>query len=86
MAWARRLGLPCRVPEGGSYLFVDLSGHLAPGQGAVAVLERLAEHGILLAPGDAFGKAWAAWARLCYTAVPRARLDAGLARLDAILG
>ncbi len=81
-----RLELPCRVPEGGSYVFVDLAPRLRPGETPLALLERLAEAGILLAPGEAFGAASASYARLCYTALPRARLEAGLARMAAVLG
>jgi aspartate/methionine/tyrosine aminotransferase len=84
-ATVARLPVPCGVPEGGSYVFLDLERYLAPGEQAVDLLERLAAEGILLAPGDAFGKAFACWARLCYTAVPRERLLAGLDKLAAIL-
>lgn len=85
VAALERLGLPHAAPEGGSYVFVNLGRHLAAGERAVDVLERLAGQGILLAPGDAFGHAYASWARLCYTAVPRPRLREGLVRMAALL-
>jgi N-succinyldiaminopimelate aminotransferase len=76
-------GVPCHLPDGGSYVFCRLA---AEGQSALPVLEELAAGGVLLAPGDAFGPSYAAWARLCFTALPPAELDAGLAALAAILG
>lgn len=80
-----RVGLPCAAPEGGSYLFVNLERYVRAGETAIAVLQRLAAEGILLAPGDAFGRTYSTWARLCYTAVPRGRLEAGLDRMAAVL-
>jgi N-succinyldiaminopimelate aminotransferase len=80
-----RLTMPHHAPEGASYVFVDLSQWLAPGEEATSVLEKLAGEGILLAPGYAFGKAYTAWARLCYTAMPRPKLAAGLDKLGRCL-
>lgn len=81
------LRLPIAAPGGGSYVFLDLAPFLAPGETtALPVLERLAAEGILLAPGEAFSRAHATWARLCYTAVPKARLVAGLERVNQVLG
>jgi N-succinyldiaminopimelate aminotransferase len=78
-----RLGVAPHRPEGGSYVFCDLSRHCR--DNALEVLEKLAGEGILLAPGDAFGRDFARWARFCYTAVSRARLAAGLARMAEVL-
>jgi aspartate/methionine/tyrosine aminotransferase len=77
VAMLKRAGVHHHVPEGGSYVFLSL--------GSFAALERLAEAGLLLAPGDAFGRDYAGWARLCYTAVPRERLEEGLARMELVL-
>jgi aspartate/methionine/tyrosine aminotransferase len=83
----RRLeGHAFAVPEGGSYVFLDLSRYLEQAETAVDILERLAGEGILLAPGKAFGRAYGNWARLCYTAVSRGRLSDGLERMAAALG
>ncbi len=79
-----KLTVPHHVPEGGSFVFVDLSRWAVAGS-AMPMLEKLAGEGILLAPGDAFGRDYAAWARLCYTAVSRPRLEAGLDRMAALL-
>jgi aspartate/methionine/tyrosine aminotransferase len=50
-----------------------------------AILERAVERGVLLAPGDAFGKDHGSSARLCFTAVPAARVITGLERLSDAL-
>ena len=62
------------VPEGGSYVFIDFEPVLR-GRPLAQLLERGIDRGVLLAPGDGFGDAFASWARLCFTSVPRARLD-----------
>jgi aspartate/methionine/tyrosine aminotransferase len=49
------------------------------------VLARVAEKGVLLAPGSAFGDACHAYARLCFTGVDEARLDEGIDRINAVL-
>lgn len=71
-------------PEGGTYLFLDLREVLG-GRPLKGLLEATIDRGVLLAPGEAFGAAYASWARLCYSAVPPDRLLVGLERLrDAI--
>jgi len=81
----RKLTVSHYAPEGGSFVFLDLSAWLAPNEDAMTVLEALAAEGILLAPGSAFGADYACWARLCFTAVPRQALSSGLERLSAAL-
>jgi aspartate/methionine/tyrosine aminotransferase len=49
------------------------------------VLEKVAEQGVLLAPGSAFGDACHRYARLCFTGVDEARLDEGIDRINAVL-
>ena len=68
-----RLSVPFVPAEGGAYVFCDLR---AAGDDA---LERLAARGVLLAPGEAFGEAYRGWARLCFTATEREKLERGLA-------
>ncbi len=88
MAALSAAGIPGHAPEGGSYIFINLSRWIderGAHAGSLAVLEKLAMSGILLAPGEAFGKDYRSWARFCYTAVPRDRLDAGLAKIIAVL-
>ena len=79
------IGAPCAVPEGATYLFLDLRPWCAPGGECAAVLERCAESGVLLAPGGAVGAAFGGYARLCFTAVDEARLEDGIARINRVL-
>lgn len=69
-------------PEGGTFLFIDLSRFLPPGAtNSAAFLERCADVGVLLTPGSSCGRDYAKWVRLCFTSVPRAQLDSALERL-----
>ncbi len=79
------LKVPVRVPEGSTYLFIDLAGHGCNAEGCLPVLERVASAGVLLAPGAPFGLAYADWARLCFTAVDEARLLEGIDRINRVL-
>lgn len=73
----RAAGVRFSMAEGGVYLFCDLSDRV--GDGTLApLLERIIEQGVLLAPGAAFGAAFARSARLCFTAVARPELERGL--------
>ena len=73
-------GIRTHAAEGGSYLFVDFAQAL-DGRPLRELLQRAVDHGVLLAPGDGFGEAFATWARLCFTSVARPRLLEGVARL-----
>ena len=69
-------------PEGSTFLFVDVSARLAPeATDCHEFLERCADVGVLLTPGSSCGADYAKWVRLCFTSVPRARLDVALERL-----
>ncbi len=78
-----RLVAPAACPPGGAYLWVDFSRW--SGDDCMPVLERVAERGVLLAPGSAFGDACQRFARLCFTGVDEARLDEGVDRINAVL-
>ena len=79
-----RLGVPTHLPQGSTYLFLDLRPY---GEGdGMSVLERIADAGVLLAPGAAFGEVYRGWARLCFTAVDPDRLVEGIDRINAVLG
>jgi N-succinyldiaminopimelate aminotransferase len=81
-----RVVAPCAKPEGCTYLFLDLTEWCRPGEDScLGVLERLAEAGVLLAPGGAFGHLYSKWARLCYTSVSRAQLIEGIDRVNCVL-
>jgi N-succinyldiaminopimelate aminotransferase len=74
--------LGVRPPEGGTFLFIDVSDRLAPdARDCSAFLERCADVGVLLTPGGSCGADYAKWVRLCFTSVPQARLDAALERV-----
>lgn len=79
-----RLVAPSRVPQGSTYLFLDLRQYSA-GCDCMGVLERIAEAGVLLAPGSAFGAQYEGWARLCFTAVDPDRLVVGIDRVNHVL-
>ena len=69
-------------PEGGTFLFVDVTRHLEPGAAdCSAFLERCADAGVLLTPGRSCGTDYAKWVRLCFTSVPPAQLAAALEKL-----
>ena len=80
---------PHFVPDGGAYLFLDLSrqvGALGGGEAGVSRLhDRLIAAGVALAPGSQFGSAYTRYARLCYTAIAPERLAAGITRLAETL-
>ena len=71
------------LPPGGAYLWVDFSRWT--GDDCMPVLEKVAEAGVLLAPGSAFGDACGGFARLCFTGVDEARLDEGIDRINRVL-
>ncbi|HLU65783.1 MAG TPA: pyridoxal phosphate-dependent aminotransferase [Kofleriaceae bacterium] len=76
----------CLLPEGATYLWLDLRRFLGAGEEDVMpLLERLADAGVLLAPGAAFGHAFKGWARLCFTSVSRPWLEEGLDRVRRVL-
>lgn len=69
-------------PEGGTFLFLDVSRLLEAGaEDCSAFLERCADQGVLLTPGRSCGEDYARWVRLCFTSVPPARLEAALEKL-----
>jgi N-succinyldiaminopimelate aminotransferase len=77
---ADALGVP--RPEGGTFLFMNVSEQLNPGDTDCATfLERCADQGVLLTPGRSCGADYAKWVRLCFTSVPPAQLTAALEKL-----
>ncbi|MBM4375109.1 MAG: pyridoxal phosphate-dependent aminotransferase [Deltaproteobacteria bacterium] len=79
-----RHGLCHHVPRGGSFVFLDLTERLA-GRSLQHALELAIDHGVLLAPGDAFGAAHTTSARLCFTGEPLPGVLCGVERLAAAL-
>lgn len=78
-----RLTAPAACPPGGAYLWVDFERW--SGNDCLPVLEKVAEQGVLLAPGSAFGDACTRYARLCFTGVEEARLEEGIDRINGVL-
>jgi N-succinyldiaminopimelate aminotransferase len=68
---ARVLGLP--EPEGSTFLFLDVRRQL-DARGMNGFLEDVFEDGVVLAPGASSGRDYEGFARLCYTALPPARV------------
>ncbi|MCB9592464.1 MAG: pyridoxal phosphate-dependent aminotransferase [Sandaracinaceae bacterium] len=81
---AAKLGL--RKPDGGTFVFFDVSARLREGEDTVGLLERCLEAGVLLTPGAASGKDYGSWVRLCFTSVPLDQLEDALDRLAPIVG
>ncbi|MDP1901176.1 MAG: pyridoxal phosphate-dependent aminotransferase [Rubrivivax sp.] len=75
-------GVTVASPPGGMYAFFRVEGE----DDSLALAKRLvAEHGLGLAPGVAFGPEGEGWLRWCFASRDPARLDLGLARLAAAI-
>ena len=71
-------GITVASPPGGLYAFFRVEGE----EDSLAFAKRLvAEHGLGLAPGVAFGPEGEGWLRWCFASRDPARLDQGLQRL-----
>jgi aspartate/methionine/tyrosine aminotransferase len=80
---SRLPGLTVAVPDGGLYAFLRIDGQ----SDSLALAKRLvAEHGLGLAPGVAFGPEGEGWLRWCFASREPQRLVAGVARLAGALG
>jgi aspartate/methionine/tyrosine aminotransferase len=76
-------GMQLGVPQGGMYAFFRVPG--ASDDSLCFAKQLVAEHGLGLAPGVAFGPEAEGWLRWCFASRDPARLDQGLARLaDAL--
>ena len=75
-------GITVASPPGGMYAFFRMEGQ----DDSLALAKRLvADHGLGLAPGAAFGPEGEGWLRWCFASRDLARLDQGLARLAAAM-
>ena len=71
-------GVTVAPPPGGMYVFFRVEGQ----DDSLALAKRLvAEHGLGLAPGAAFGPEGEGWLRWCFASRDPARLTAGVDRL-----
>jgi len=76
-------GITVAVPPGGLYAFLRIEGQTD----SLALAKRLvAEHGLGLAPGLAFGPEGEGWLRWCFASREPQRLTAGVQRLARALG
>lgn len=80
----QRLDAPFDLPMGGAYVFADLGADLA-GKPMLEFLSDLLRAGVSLSPGDAFGRDFSSWVRICYTSAPLADLATGIDRLNGAL-
>jgi aspartate/methionine/tyrosine aminotransferase len=71
-------------PEGGAYVFADLTGILGDGD-CFELLDACLDEGVVFSPGAGFGWAYEKWARFCYTAMDPQRLSRGAERLADVL-
>lgn len=78
------LGLEVHRPAGGAYVFVDLHETLER-VAMKTLLERCVDAGVLIAPGAAFGAAFASCVRICFTGAPLPVVAEGLTRLGGVL-
>jgi aspartate/methionine/tyrosine aminotransferase len=76
-------GVTVAMPPGGLYAFLQIEGQTD----SLALAKRLvAEHGLGLAPGVAFGAEGEGWLRWCFASRDPQRLSAGVRRLANALG
>ena len=72
-------------PPGGMYAFFRIDGLPESGDSLALAKRLVAQHGLGLAPGAAFGMEGEGWLRWCFASQDPARLDLGLARLRGAL-
>jgi len=72
-------------PQGGTFLFVDVSDHLDQ-RGLHGFMLDCIERGLILAPGSSCGAAYDTHIRLCFTSAPPDVVARGVAVLADILG
>ncbi len=76
-------GVTVAAPLGGMYAFFRIEGE----DDSLALAQRLvAQHGLGLAPGAAFGDEGEGWLRWCFASQDPLRLDQGLLKLRGALG
>jgi aspartate/methionine/tyrosine aminotransferase len=79
-------GVQSAVPDGGMYAWFRVQG-VAGADDSLAFAKRLvADHGLGLAPGAAFGPEGEGWLRWCFASRDTHRLLAGVDRLKSALG
>jgi aspartate/methionine/tyrosine aminotransferase len=74
------------TPPGGLYAFFRIEGLPESGDSLALAQRLVAQHGLGLAPGAAFGDEGEGWLRWCFASQDPGRLDQGLRRLAAVIG
>jgi aspartate/methionine/tyrosine aminotransferase len=69
------------APAGGTFLFANVAHLIGDAADATPLLERCADVGVLLTPGQVCGQGYEKWVRLCYTAVDEEALRDALDRI-----
>ena len=72
------------VPQGGYYLFFDVSSYLN-GRDYWAVVEELVDEGASVAPGNDFGTTFENHIRICFAGEPPERIEIAMDRLNRVL-
>jgi len=72
-------------PESGPFLYFDAQRFTRAGETPAGFLERCAKAGVVLTAGGATGKAYASFARLCYTSVDRPTLSRAMQVLSGVI-
>jgi aspartate/methionine/tyrosine aminotransferase len=79
-------GVTVATPPGGLYAFFRIEGLPESGDSLALAQRLVAQHGLGLAPGAAFGDEGEGWLRWCFASHDPERLDRGLQRLAAAVG
>jgi aspartate/methionine/tyrosine aminotransferase len=79
-------GVTVATPPGGLYAFFRIEGLPESGDSLALAQRLVAQHGLGLAPGAAFGDEGEGWLRWCFASQDPGRLDQGLRRLAAVIG
>lgn len=77
-------GISFTPPEGGAYVFADLSRVLGDAD-CFELLDACLDEGVVFSPGVGFGAAYEKHARFCFTAMEPERLRRGAARLGEVI-
>ena len=70
--------------DGGGYVYPDFSKELR-GRAMIDWIQELLRDGVCISPGDAFGKDFGTFARICFTSVPEDQLVLAIDRLNGAL-
>ncbi|MFQ5638612.1 MAG: pyridoxal phosphate-dependent aminotransferase [bacterium] len=81
--FVEKLQIDFYTPEGAYFIFFPTEKYLS-GCNYEQLVEACLDSGVSIAPGDAFGKDFTSWIRLCFTGESPQRLETGIERLNRI--